>query len=147
MTNSGAESVRLTLFPYGGEFEFPRHFDVLGGTSVTVTAPEYDLVLTGPNGFRRGLRGSSGDFVAVRGCIMAEPRAVALEIENLTGHIVHVRIAGDPLNVHPDRPETVMIRCEDAHGWYDVSITCPEDPHFLRRLMGHIENGAPSISG
>ncbi len=96
---------------------FPRHFDVLGGTSVTVTAPEFDLVLTGPNGFRRGLRGSSGDLVAVRGCRTADPRAATLETENLTGHIVHVRIAGDPLTVHPDRPETVTIRCEDAHGW------------------------------
>ncbi|MEU0569123.1 hypothetical protein ABZ297_27615 [Nonomuraea sp. NPDC005983] len=28
-----------------------------------------------------------------------------------------------------------------------MTVTCPDDPLFLRRLAGHIENGAPSVSG
>ncbi len=36
---------------------------------------------------------------------------------------------------------------EDAQGWYDLDLSVAEDPSFRRRLMGHIENGRPSISG
>lgn len=32
-------------------------------------------------------------------------------------------------------------------GWYDVEIKVAEDQAFRRRLMGHLENGRPSVSG
>jgi phospholipase C len=31
-------------------------------------------------------------------------------------------------------------------GWYDLSITSPQSPSYLRRLAGRLETGAPSIS-
>jgi phospholipase C len=31
-------------------------------------------------------------------------------------------------------------------GWYDLSVTSPEAPRYLRRLAGRLETGAPSIS-
>jgi len=33
-----------------------------------------------------------------------------------------------------------------SHHWYDLSVTSNDDPTFLRRLAGHVENGRPSIS-
>jgi phospholipase C len=31
-------------------------------------------------------------------------------------------------------------------GWYDLSVTCAEQPRFLRRLAGRVETGRPSVS-
>ena len=31
-------------------------------------------------------------------------------------------------------------------GWYDLTITVENDPHFEYRLAGHLENGEDSIS-
>jgi phospholipase C len=31
-------------------------------------------------------------------------------------------------------------------GWYDISVTSPEAPRYLRRLAGRLETGAPSTS-
>jgi phospholipase C len=31
-------------------------------------------------------------------------------------------------------------------GWYDLSITSPDAPRYLRRLAGRLETGAPSTS-
>ncbi len=33
-----------------------------------------------------------------------------------------------------------------SHHWYDLSVSSNDDPTFLRRLAGHVENGRPSIS-
>ncbi|MFF5207625.1 phospholipase domain-containing protein [Streptosporangium sp. NPDC000396] len=46
------------------------------------------------------------------------------------------------------KPHNLLRGC---HGWYDLTVICPDDPLFSRRLMGHIlmghiEHGAPSIS-
>jgi phospholipase C len=30
--------------------------------------------------------------------------------------------------------------------WYDLSITSSSDTGYLRRLAGHVETGAPSVS-
>lgn len=33
-----------------------------------------------------------------------------------------------------------------SFGWYDLTITVAGDTTFLRRLAGHVETGAPSLS-
>ena len=33
-----------------------------------------------------------------------------------------------------------------AGHWYDLSVTTPSQPGFLRRLAGHAETGKPSVS-
>ncbi|MER6945343.1 phospholipase domain-containing protein [Nonomuraea sp. NPDC000554] len=90
---------------------------------------------------------AQGDLVAIRSSVAADPRTITLEIVNLARRKVHVQISGDSLSVHRGQPEVVTISCEDARGWYDLTVTCPDDPLFLRRLAGHIVNGAPSIPG
>jgi phospholipase C len=32
-------------------------------------------------------------------------------------------------------------------GWYDFTVSVVEEPVFLRRLAGHVENGEESVSG
>ena len=43
--------------------------------------------------------------------------------------------------------KSVTVSWATGHGWYDVEIRAAEDAAFRRRLMGHLENGRPSVSG
>jgi phospholipase C len=33
-----------------------------------------------------------------------------------------------------------------SSGWYGISIGHSRDPHYVRRLAGHLENGVPNAS-
>ncbi|MGW7364621.1 phospholipase domain-containing protein, partial [Streptomyces sp. NPDC054841] len=47
----------------------------------------------------------------------------------------------------PGRAWPCSYSAADARGWYDIEVTADGDSGFRRRLMGHIENGRPSVSG
>jgi phospholipase C len=34
-----------------------------------------------------------------------------------------------------------------AGGWYDLTVTASLDAAWSQRFVGHLENGAPSITG
>jgi phospholipase C len=39
---------------------------------------------------------------------------------------------------------TVDLRA--SRRWYDLTVTSAADPAFLRRFVGHVENGRPGVS-
>ncbi|MFI6319077.1 phosphocholine-specific phospholipase C [Nonomuraea sp. NPDC050556] len=159
LANSGRESAHLALYPYAGELATPLHLDVLGVTTRRVPVPtgSYDLVLTGPNGFRRSFAGSlSGEAgrVQVSSVIDIDPRKLRVEIVNLGEARVVLTVRalayGDKTQTVPLRPgqyRQVVWPLEASQGWYDLEITCAGDATFHRRLMGHVENGRPSVTG
>jgi phospholipase C len=51
-----------------------------------------------------------------------------------------------PFAVPAGRTDSVLIPSMLSKGWYDITITSHADPAYLRRLAGHVETGAPSIS-
>lgn len=158
LANTGRDSAHMVLYPYAGEFEFPLHTDVLGVTTRAVEVKDrYDLTLTGPNGFRREFAGSlSGKAakVQVQQTIDIDPRKVRIEITNLGDHRLTLKVRA---NAYGDKEQTVPLRAgqyrqvvwpvEASHGWYDVQVTCDDDPSYVRRLMGHVENGRSSVTG
>ncbi|GAA2873553.1 phospholipase C, phosphocholine-specific [Streptosporangium fragile] len=158
LANTGRDSAHLALYPYAGEFEHPLHLDALGVTTRTVEVKDrYDLVLTGPNGFRREFAGTLAGKAAgvqVQQVIDIDPRKVRIEITNLGDHRLTLRVRAD---AYGDKEQTVPLGAgqyrqviwpvEETHGWYDVRITCDDDPSYARRLMGHVENGRPSVTG
>ncbi|WP_113700939.1 phosphocholine-specific phospholipase C [Nonomuraea lactucae] len=159
LANSGRKSVHLALYPYAGEFEQPLQFDVLGTATrrIPLRSDAYRLVLTGPNGFRRefaGSRRSRAAGVQVTSAIAVHPRELCLKIVNRGGARVRLKVRalayGDKertVVLHPGRAKDVVWPLEDSQGWYDVEIGCADDPAFTRRLMGHVENGRPSVTG
>nr|WP_055503003.1 phospholipase C, phosphocholine-specific [Nonomuraea pusilla] len=159
LANSGAASAHLALYPYAGEFGLPRQFDVQGSVTEQVALPgdTYDLLLVGPNGFRRefgGARTGAAARVQVSSVIDIDPRRLRVEIANNGDQRVVLRVRalayGDKEQTVPLRPgqyRQVVWPLEDSHGWYDLRVTCDEDPAFNRRLMGHVENGRPSVTG
>lgn len=157
--NRGEESVHLALYPYAAEFAAPLHFDVRGESThvVQVSGDRYELVLTGPNGFRREFGGAldgKAAGVTVSSAVRGESLVLAVDVVNAGDEPVRLRLRalayGEQdlrLTLPPRGRRQVPWRTRKAQGWYDIQITAEDDPSYNRRLMGHIENGRPSITG
>ncbi|MFC0551106.1 phosphocholine-specific phospholipase C [Planotetraspora thailandica] len=153
MSNSGNSSAHLALYGYMGELDRPQHFDVVDTHRESIYFPTdvYDLVLTGPNGFRRHYRGGLADRVELASEIDATARVVRMKVANAGNEPAEVTVAplaygGETLSVRLAAGETRQVDWATETGWYDVMVTVEGDPVWARRLMGHIENGRPSIT-
>jgi phospholipase C len=51
-----------------------------------------------------------------------------------------------PFAVPAGRTDSVLIPSLLSKGWYDITVTSHTGSSYLRRLAGHVETGAPSIS-
>ncbi|GGL04636.1 phospholipase C, phosphocholine-specific [Sphaerisporangium melleum] len=159
LANRGTESAHMAVYPYAGELPAPLHADVLGETTRVVPVPgdRYELVLTGPNGFRREFSGSrAGAAAGVQVSAQVDGEALRLTLLLVNEGTERVRLRVRAL-AYDERDLAVVLRpgesrrvpwpAKEAQGWYDARITCEQDASFGRRLMGHIENGRPSITG
>ncbi|MEU0136111.1 phosphocholine-specific phospholipase C [Streptomyces sp. NPDC006296] len=162
LSNTGRSSAHFALYPYAGEFPAPQHRDVRGTDRWTVPldGQGYRFTVTGPNGFRREFEGAAVGGAEVSSRLDAHERDLHLTLRNhgrrtLTftvrplGYVDEddLRNWSRTIRVKPGRSRTVVHSAADAHGWYDVEVTADERGSFRRRLMGHIENGRPSVSG
>ncbi|GAA4594290.1 phospholipase C, phosphocholine-specific [Planotetraspora phitsanulokensis] len=154
MANRGVASAHLALYGYMGELVRPQHFDVVDDLREAVYFPtdSYDLLLTGPNGFRRHFRGGLADQVEVTSEIDPGSRTVLIDLVNTGGSPADVRIAplaygGEPRSLRLPAGGVERVEWQAASGWYDLLVTVEGDDGWLRRLMGHIENGRPSVTG
>ncbi|MCA1005149.1 phospholipase C, phosphocholine-specific [Rhodococcus hoagii] len=149
MRNTGTASAHLALYPYAGEFDLPRHYDVLVDRADTVAVPgdHYDLTMIGPNGFRREFAGSvNGPGAAVQTRTTIEPigRTVRLTVSNAGPSAVTVTVAGSSAQVAAGAEHFWIV--DSQQGWYDATMTIAEDPSYRRRWVGHVETGAESVS-
>lgn len=123
-----------------------------------LTRDHYRFTITGPNGFRREFEGSAAGGAGLASHIDHHDRDLHLTVRNDTRAPVAFTVrplgyvdADDladwsrTVAVKAGRSRTVVHSAADAHGWYDIEVTGPDG--FRRRLMGHIENGRPSVSG
>ncbi|MGJ6964599.1 alkaline phosphatase family protein [Streptosporangium sp. G11] len=154
MSNTGTESAHLALYGYMGELARPLHFDVLGHAREVVyfPCPTYVLVLTGPNGFRREFRGGTSDPVETSSVIDAAARTIEIVVVNTGDEPADVTISplaygGTARTLRLASRATARVPWRAATGWYDLWITVAGDTAFARRLMGHIENGEPGVTG
>ncbi|WP_329036019.1 phospholipase C, phosphocholine-specific [Streptomyces sp. NBC_01725] len=161
LRNTGRASAHLALYPYEGEFDVPQHRDVRGTAHWTVplTGDAYRFTITGPNGFRREFAGPvAGGGAEVTSSVDHHDRDLHLTLRNegdlpLTFTVRSLGYADEAdlrdwkreFTVKPGRRRGVVHSAADAHGWYDIEVTAGRG--FRRRLMGHIENGKPSVSG
>ncbi len=121
-----------------------------------IGASEYDLSLYGPNGFFRGFKGTvSGSHRAnldIHAAYEEETGAIRLDISNRGSHNVRVgvvngyRSRGMNSVLGPGDTDSKSWSLKATGGWYDLTITVENDPHFEYRLAGHMENGEDSIS-
>jgi phospholipase C len=114
----------------------------------------YDLWVLGPNGFHRHVMGDART---------PEPQVSVTWDRARSVLTVSLRdTAGGPILVTPNaygavhQPWRAELQPGDAAsrawplkatgGWYDLSVTRPGAPAYLRRLAGRLETGADSIS-
>ncbi|MGW1021532.1 phosphocholine-specific phospholipase C [Streptomyces niveus] len=161
LRNTGRSSAHFALYPYAGEFDVPQHRDVRGTSQWTVplTGDAYRFTITGPNGFRREFAGPvAGRGAEVSSSVDHHDRDLHLTLRNegdlpVTFTVRSLGYADEAdlrdwkreFKVKPGRSRHVVHSAADAHGWYDIEVTAGRG--FRRRLMGHIENGKPSVSG
>lgn len=112
----------------------------------------------GPNRFRwvfAGDANSAGAGVDVTAGYTAEHK-LRLTLRN--GGTTAVKVTVTANHYRTDGPWTYALAAGQTvtddwnavtygSGWYDLSATLDADPKFLRRFSGHIETGAPSITG
>jgi phospholipase C len=113
----------------------------------------YDLDVHGPNGFFRSFKGglSSGNANVEIVCDYDRGARLRLTLTN-NGRapaqftITNLYGGSRSQTVLAGHPATMLWDCSESHGWYDLTVKVHADNAFERRLAGHIETGADSIS-
>jgi phospholipase C len=133
----------------------PWTYTVEAGKTLSGELPlagTYDLTVFGPNGFFRHLKGSGAAPLSVEAAFDGKHDLI-LTIVNESGGALEVETAGGYAASDARRHRLApMERIQETRSiaaaghWYDVGVTIPGQPDFLRRLAGHHETGKPSVS-
>ena len=163
--NQGTAAVQLMAYRADGQTDGPWGYDLAPGAQVSDTwriqlfgGGKYGVAVHGPNRFRWQLAGdanSAGAFVDVLGSYTADHK---LRLTMRNGATQPVKITVKANNYRTDGPWTYTVAAGQTvtddwnvvaygQGWYDLSATIDLDPKFLRRFSGHLETGAPSVTG
>ncbi len=135
----------------------------LAANSTGSTPETYDLTVVGPNRFLRHFTGdlaAAGQTVQVRAdyyesVFSARPRLILTLINN-GSHAVTFTVtpnqysSASPKTYHvgPHSRATHAVNpLSTSHGWYDLSVTLSSDASWSRRYVGHLEDGANSVTG
>jgi phospholipase C len=120
------------------------------------TAGKYDLSLYGPNGYHSQFRGQLDSPAAPEAQLGYDPQTgdVHLRLTNTGAAPCAVLVANAYAPGAGTRRFTLApgAALDDrwplaaSAGWFDLSITTPDQPAYLRRYAGHVETGRPSTS-
>ena len=137
----------------------PRRYAVMAGDRIedhwplAKTGDGYDRRIHGPNGYFCALRGFADDVLEAEVRGVAGQRRVEVVITHRGSKPMACRIAnaygdGDvqELVVPAGGSSSITIDLAASAGWYDIAITTPEAPRYLRRFAGHHEDGKPATS-
>jgi phospholipase C len=152
MRNQGSRPVQLSV--YAPTFYSAHLVPSAGSVSTSVAVGErYDVSVHGPNGFLCRFSGAGQDTVQIaltRGGTGNKP-ALGWTIGNKGTSPARIRLndalGSDSPRVVTIEPGTTRTETADptnAFGWYDLTFSLEEDPSFLRRFTGHLEDGRPS---
>ena len=139
----------------------PWSYTVEAGKALSTIIPapvtnRYGVTLLGPNGFLRAYRGSADQGGGAEVDSRMEParRRIVLILRNSSTATSVFTVAPNAYSAVEPRVHTLAAgeSLEDAWdlhrsgNWYDLIVTRREEPGYLRRLAGHMEDGAASIS-
>jgi len=145
--------------------ETPRRYTVEAGKQIEglwlgTAGSAYDLWVLGPNGWHRHFTGtlpaSTGNAARpeVRAQSARASGELLIELRNNGGAACTFVLQALRYGNVPAQEVTVVARSTHAlrlplaasHHWYDLGLRVKNLPGWSRRLAGHIETGAPSIS-
>ncbi|GIG61192.1 non-hemolytic phospholipase C [Longispora fulva] len=161
--NAGAEAAHLAVYAQAFRTDGPWQYTVDAHASTsdyfnvqTYGGGKYDLGVFGPNRF---LRRFAGDINAAGGLLQVtdevDPAAGLfwLTLANHGTSAVTFTVAAT--GYRTDGPWTYPVAAGGSTrvswnattGWYDLTVTTASDTAWTQRFLGHIETGAPSITG
>jgi phospholipase C len=153
----GATAAGAPFTVYTGEHMENRSYAVSAGDQlmdeITLKDGKYTLLVYGPNGFYRELKGGENDpsldiiiDYKKSGILMLDLRnhgnkTLELDIrDNSYGaRLLHVK-------VEPGKGVAFPLSLAKSHGWYDFNVIVKGAEGFERRYAGHVETGAHSYS-
>ncbi|WP_276139733.1 alkaline phosphatase family protein [Sciscionella marina] len=151
LSNTGERTAPCLVFTYEGEARQPIPVDVLGTATVELPIPRerYRITVLGPNRFRFDARGGSENAALAAGLRIenAAPFAELRASEARTVRLESTHYAADSRTARIPAGSSRRIPVPVQDGWYEVRLSCPEDPELGVWMTGHVENGRPSISG
>jgi phospholipase C len=111
----------------------------------------YDLTVHGPNGFLRVFRGpgkTAGPEVTARHA----GDGIELTFTHKGSGTAQLKVTdaygGEPRTVRVRAGTTVKLTVDltASRRWYDLTVTSDTASAYLRRFVGHVENGRPGVS-
>jgi phospholipase C len=162
-----ATASALADYPAG----FPGQFTVAGSASgaaaTTVVCfpvgagPGYDITVTGPNRFLRrftGDRGAPGASARVTASYYRQGGEPTLTLTLANHGPAEMTFTVTACAYSTGEPVTYQVpaggcadHCvdpvRDSGGWYDLAVTIDSDHAWSQRFTGHVETGAPSVTG
>ncbi|AAQ58583.1 phosphocholine-specific phospholipase C [Chromobacterium violaceum] len=167
MQNSGSQAVHYAIYANQYRSDGPWQYDVTGGGEIkdyfhaqTYGGGLYDLTVYGPNGFLRrfagNLRSAMGVLEAVSAVsVVAGVPQLTLQLNNQGAKVATFQVSGNGYGgaapqqvvVTPGGSQLLSWNLSGVYGWYDFTVTCTGDGSFVRRLVGHVETGAASVTG
>jgi phospholipase C len=160
--NDGAAGIGLNVYA-ANRTDGPWYYTLETATELSdywsarsVTSGVYDLAVHGPNGFLREFGGSveataNPEVVALYDTIA---NALVLRLTNTGSAACDVTLAANRYSSAPPRTFALaaggsadaFVDLSASGRWYDLTLTSNADAQWRRRLAGHMENGAASIS-
>ncbi|SDG37347.1 MULTISPECIES: phosphocholine-specific phospholipase C [unclassified Duganella] len=108
----------------------------------------YDLTVHGANGFLRQFTGRLADTAPELETRYDNGNLILLlSNRDACRFTVKDNAYGAATTIHTvqaGQVEKVSCNLSNSDSWYDFSITCADNPHWLRRIAGHVETGRPS---
>jgi phospholipase C len=135
----------------------PRRYTVAGGERIldawALQDGQHDLWILGPGGFHRHYKGGVDPDLVVAPAFDPAALLMRLTLRNPTAAPIAVEVAANPYGhkpwaalIPPGASAATMWGLKDSGGWYDLMLTLPAQPGWLRRFAGRLETGRPSIS-
>jgi phospholipase C len=135
----------------------PRRYAVSAGKRIedrwalAHAGDAYDRRIHGPNGYMAHVRGFADDVLEASVAGVNGKRRVEVRLAHRGDSPLGVRVTnayGDTSDIElaAGQSRTVTIDLAASAGWYDIAITTPTAPRYLRRFAGHQGDGAPSTS-
>lgn len=159
--NSGAAGAVFHVYDRTRLQDIPRRYTVEAGKMLEGAWPAspdtaHDLWVLGPNGFHRHVRGRGG-VGALKTARMAGPTGSDLIIALINPGATARKLKVTPMaygDLHAAwegeaAPGAVLApswSVSGTGGWYDLMVTCAEEPDLLRRYAGRLETGAALIT-
>ena len=163
---AGTASAHFAICPNAYRTDGPWQYDVAAGGSLedyfsvqTYGAVKYDLTVYGPNGFRRVFAGNINTACGqLEVTPTLHPASSTLDLTYVNNTASSVTFTTTANAYRTGGPWTYTVAAGASvtatwdvgtagSGWYDLTTTVNADTLFRRRLVGHVETGAPSITG